>query len=160
MVIYCHSTVITELNNTECGITMEWLQNTMVKMLITLSPNPLIKTGTQLVQLVSHGLCRITNKLINISHFCLSLTREYYREKYHCTVDLLLDWFGLVCFANKNKNCHLSYSCFQTGGQWYSDTSPFSIFWSNICQQCGASTVKCRGRKAWNMTLLNDKLII
>jgi hypothetical protein len=21
------------------------------------------------------------------------------------TVDLLLDWFGLVCFANKNKNC-------------------------------------------------------
>ncbi len=49
---------------------------------------------------------------------------------YHCTVDLLFDWFGLVCFANKNKNCHLSYSEFQTnqtGGQWYSDTSPFSI---------------------------------
>jgi len=23
--------------------------------------------------------------------------------KYHCTVDLLFDWFGLVCFANKNK---------------------------------------------------------
>ncbi len=23
--------------------------------------------------------------------------------KYHCTVDLLCDWFGLVCFANKNK---------------------------------------------------------
>jgi hypothetical protein len=22
--------------------------------------------------------------------------------KYHCTVDLLFDWFGLVCFANKN----------------------------------------------------------
>jgi len=20
------------------------------------------------------------------------------------------DWFGLVCFANKNKNCQLSYS--------------------------------------------------
>ncbi len=31
--------------------------------------------------------------------------REYLRGKYHCTVDLLLDWFGLVCFANKNKNC-------------------------------------------------------
>ncbi len=26
------------------------------------------------------------------------------RGKYHCTVDLLFDWFGLVCFANKNKN--------------------------------------------------------
>ncbi len=39
-----------------------------------------------------------------------------------------VDWFGLVCFANKNKNCHLLYSWFptsQTGGQWYSDTSPF-----------------------------------
>jgi hypothetical protein len=26
------------------------------------------------------------------------------KGKYHCTVDLLFDWFGLVCFANKNKN--------------------------------------------------------
>ncbi len=61
-------------------------------------------------------------------------TREYLRGKYHCTVDLLLGWFGIVCFANKNKNCHLSYSWFQTsqaGGQWYSDTSPFSILWTN-----------------------------
>jgi hypothetical protein len=24
--------------------------------------------------------------------------------KYHCTVDLLFDWFGLVCFSNKNQN--------------------------------------------------------
>ncbi len=52
------------------------------------------------------------------------------RGKYHCTVDLLFDSFGFVCFANKNKICQLSYSWFltsQTGGQWYSDTSPFSI---------------------------------
>ncbi len=27
------------------------------------------------------------------------------RGKYHCTVDLLFDWFGLVCIANKNKKC-------------------------------------------------------
>jgi hypothetical protein len=50
--------------------------------------------------------------------------------KYHCTIYLLFYWFGLVCFANKNKNCQLSYSQFQTsqtGGQRYSDTSPFSI---------------------------------
>ena len=55
--------------------------------------------------------------------------------KYHCTVDLLFDWFGLAFFANKNKNCQLSYSWFQTsqpGGQQYSDTSPFSIAWS-VC---------------------------
>jgi hypothetical protein len=32
------------------------------------------------------------------------------KGKYHCTADLLFDWFGLVCFANKNKNCQLSYS--------------------------------------------------
>jgi hypothetical protein len=30
--------------------------------------------------------------------------------KYHCTIDLLFDWFGLVCSENKNKNCQLSYS--------------------------------------------------
>jgi hypothetical protein len=23
---------------------------------------------------------------------------------------VLFDWFGLVCFANENKNCQLSYS--------------------------------------------------
>jgi hypothetical protein len=48
----------------------------------------------------------------------------------HCTIDLLFVWFGLVCFANQNKNCQLSYSWFktsQTGGQRYSDTYPFSI---------------------------------
>ena len=49
-----------------------------------------------------------------------------------CTIDLLFDLFGFVCFENKNKNCQLSHSWFQTsqtGGQQYSDTSPFSIPW-------------------------------
>jgi hypothetical protein len=23
--------------------------------------------------------------------------------KYHCTIDHLFDWYGIVCFANKNK---------------------------------------------------------
>jgi hypothetical protein len=27
-------------------------------------------------------------------------------RKYHCTVNLLFDLFGLVCFANKNKHCN------------------------------------------------------
>jgi hypothetical protein len=26
--------------------------------------------------------------------------------KYHCTVDLLFDWSGLICFAKKNVCCH------------------------------------------------------
>ncbi len=54
-------------------------------------------------------------------------------RKYHCTIDLLFDWFGLVYFANKNKNCHQSYNRFQTsqtGGQGYIDTFPFSIPWT------------------------------
>ncbi len=58
--------------------------------------------------------------------------REYLRGKYHCSIELLFDWFGLACFINKNKNCQLSYSWLQTsqtGGQQYSDTSHFSIPW-------------------------------
>jgi hypothetical protein len=62
-------------------------------------------------------------------------TREYWRGKYHSTIDLLSDLLGLVYFADKNKNCQLSYSWFQTsqtGGQWYSDTSKFSIPWTTL----------------------------
>jgi hypothetical protein len=29
--------------------------------------------------------------------------REYYRGNYHCTIDLLFDLFGLICFANKKQ---------------------------------------------------------
>jgi hypothetical protein len=34
--------------------------------------------------------------------------REYKRGKYYCTVELLFDWFGLVCFANDKiiDSCH------------------------------------------------------
>jgi hypothetical protein len=32
----------------------------------------------------------------------LNRGREYLKGKYHCTIDLF-DWFGLVCFANKNQ---------------------------------------------------------
>jgi hypothetical protein len=45
-------------------------------------------------------------------------------------VDLLFDWFGIscmttyiYCFYLQNKLIQTS----QTGGQWYSDISPFSI---------------------------------
>ncbi len=60
----------------------------------------------------------------------IAKTREYYKGKCRRNVGLLFDWFGLVCFANKNKNFQLPYSWFQTsqtGGQQYIDTSPFSI---------------------------------
>jgi hypothetical protein len=45
------------------------------------------------------------------NHFLtFTLFREYQRGKYHCTVDLLFDWFGLVCFANKIVSCHTADS--------------------------------------------------
>ncbi len=63
------------------------------------------------------------------------LSREYYRGKYHCTVDLLFDWFGISCMSTdiffsflQNRIIKIS----QTGGQQYSDTSPFSIPWVEL----------------------------
>jgi len=57
--------------------------------------------------------------------------------KYYCTIDLLFDWFGIssmktdnFCFYLQNRRIQTS----QTGGQQYSDTSPFSIPWLNICR--------------------------
>jgi len=55
------------------------------------------------VNLPANTLDQVSN-LLGFAFFVTG-TREYLRGKYHCTVDLLFDWFGLVCFANKNKNC-------------------------------------------------------
>jgi hypothetical protein len=63
-------------------------------------------------------------------------TREYYTEKYHCTIDLLFDCFGISCMITDNFCCYLQNRLIQTsqtGGQWYSDTSPFSITCLNPC---------------------------
>jgi hypothetical protein len=49
---------------------------------------------------------------------------------YHCTVDLLFDWFGISCLTTDNLCFYLQNRLIQisqTGGQRYSDTSPFSI---------------------------------
>ncbi len=57
--------------------------------------------------------------------------REYLRRKYHCTIDLLFDWFGISCMTTDNFCFYLQNKLVQTsqtGGQWYSDTSPFSIY--------------------------------
>jgi hypothetical protein len=61
-----------------------------------------------------------------------SLCREYLRGKYHCTVDLLFDWFGISCMTIDNFCFYLQNRLIQissTGGQWYIDTSLFSIPW-------------------------------
>ncbi len=43
--------------------------------------------------------------------------------KYHCTVDLLFDWFGISCMTTHNCCFYLQNRLFrtsQTEGQWYS----------------------------------------
>jgi hypothetical protein len=57
------------------------------------------------------------------------------REKYHCTVDLLFDWFGISCKTPDNFCFYLQNRLIQTsqtGGQLYSDTSLFSIPWARV----------------------------
>ncbi len=52
--------------------------------------------------------------------------------KYHFTVDLLFDRFGISCMTTDNFCLYLQNRLIQTsqtGGQWYSDTSPISIPW-------------------------------
>ncbi len=50
--------------------------------------------------------------------------------KYQCTIDLLFDWFGISCMTTDNFCFYLQNRLIQTsqtGGQQYSDASPFSI---------------------------------
>ncbi len=81
--------------------------------------------------------------LLNLRHQMCGLTtgvlksrRQGLLKGENITVPLTSCLTGLVCFINKTKNCLLSFSWFQTsqtGGQWYSDTSPFSIpRWRNV----------------------------
>jgi hypothetical protein len=39
----------------------------------------------------------VTNPDVGLSHLSMAEPRN---TKYHCTIDLLLGWFGLFCFAN------------------------------------------------------------
>ncbi len=62
-------------------------------------------------------------------------TQGTLKGKYYCTVDLLFDWFGISCMTTDNFGFYLQNRLIQTsqtGGQWYSDTSPFSIPWLNL----------------------------
>ncbi len=58
--------------------------------------------------------------------------REHQRGKYLFTVDLMFDWFGISCLTTDNFCFCLQNRLIQTGqtgGQLYSDTSPFSVPW-------------------------------
>jgi hypothetical protein len=52
--------------------------------------------------------------------------------KYHFTIDLLFDWFGISCMTTDNFCFYWQKRLIQTsqtGGQQYSDNSRFSIPW-------------------------------
>ncbi len=52
------------------------------------------------------------------------------KGKFHCTIDLLFDWFVISCMTTDKFCFYLQNRLFQTsqtGGRWYNDTSPFSI---------------------------------
>jgi hypothetical protein len=58
--------------------------------------------------------------------------------RYHCTVNLLFDWFGISCMTTDNFCFYFQDRLIQTSqtrAQWYSDTSPFSIPWLNYLFQ-------------------------
>jgi len=62
------------------------------------------------------------------------------KGKYHCTVDLLFYWFGISCLTTDNFSFYLQNRLIQTSqtvGQWYSDTSPFSIPCTNTLAYYG-----------------------
>jgi hypothetical protein len=57
------------------------------------------------------------------------------KGKDYCTIDLLFDWFGISCMTTENFCFYLQNRLIQTsqtGGQGYSDTSPFSIPWTDF----------------------------
>jgi hypothetical protein len=67
--------------------------------------------------------------------------------KYHCSIDLMFDWFGISHMTTDNFCIYFQNRLIQgsqTGGQQYSDTSPFSIPW-----QCG-SVIGCQ-KKYWQL---------
>jgi hypothetical protein len=75
--------------------------------------------------------------------------------RYRCTVDLLFDWFGISCMTADNFCFYLQNRLIQTsqtGGQWYSDTSPFSIPFANPKRKLAAKVLQRRG-----VPLLNFK---
>jgi hypothetical protein len=85
------------------------------------------------------------------------------RGKYHCTIDLLFDCFGISCMTTDNFCFHLQNRLIQTsqpGGQWYSDTSPFSIHCP--CMVClldlGDSCGSCGFHEKDNISLAQKQI--
>ncbi len=73
---------------------------------------------------------KTTNTAVKSVIVLFAVLQGILKGKYHCTVDLLFDWFGISCMTTNNFCFYLQNRLIQTsqtGGQWYSDTSPFSV---------------------------------
>jgi hypothetical protein len=84
-----------------------------------------LASGGKVMHLLTALMYKCSNKLE-----CLSLISSTKGGKRLCTIDLLFDWFGISCMTTHNFCFYLQNRLIQTsqtGGQWYSDTSPFSI---------------------------------
>ncbi len=94
----------------------------------------LINTGVEKMNNISLQILTFYHPIFRSKSKCwdssaLLLYREYKRGKYHCTVDLLFDQFGISCMTTVNFCFYLQNRLIQTSqtaGQWYTDT-PFSI---------------------------------
>jgi hypothetical protein len=69
---------------------------------------------------------------------------------YHCTIDLRFDCFGISCMTTDNFCFYLQNRLIQTsqtGGQWYSDTSPFSTPWQGNRLSISCSRVRIERKR-------------
>ncbi len=70
------------------------------------------------------------------------LSQGTLKGKYHFTVDLLFDWFGILCITTDNFRFYLQNILIQTGqtvGHLCSDTYHFSVPWLSLPVQKGFS---------------------
>jgi hypothetical protein len=64
---------------------------------------------------------------VSVVALLIKLHQGIQKGEYHYTVDLLFDWFGISCMTINNFCFYLQNRLIQnsqTGGQWFSDTSP------------------------------------
>ena len=61
--------------------------------------------------------------------FSAYLCREHLKGKYHCTIDLLFDWFGNVPLCSTKFSAPSMKNISKPVKQEVSDTSPLSVPW-------------------------------
>ncbi len=115
IVIYYHKFFIVQATDHLVCLGVGAVSNLLMSMAGTRLQNKMSTLTTDLKSSVAWGVFIIKKKLSNktkrvrILPFCkkkiftcYKVTREYQRGKYHCTIDLLFDWFGISCMTTDN----------------------------------------------------------